>query len=74
MLEERDLYLDKYHSIRIVDSREENLRDVADDYKKRSNITAPRCNFYMKEGKGLIKRDCLVYIPHLKRGVIFGLV
>ena len=53
---------------------EENLRDVADDDKERSNIPALMCYFYMKGREGFIKRDCLVSIPHPKRGDIFGLV
>ena len=68
VLEERDLGLYYKHGIKMMDSREEHWRYVAEDDKDRGKPHYLRWYFYTKDKDDLINRKFFVFDMHLKGG------
>ena len=72
VLEEWYTDLNYEENTRISDSREEHLRDVAEDGEDRSKIRALRWDVYTRYKENLIMKKLLVAVLHPKYGNIFG--
>ena len=68
--EERDPDLNQKEDIRLDEIWEEHWRDISQEGDDKKNIHALRWEVYVKEKKGLIKREFLLSVPHPKGGGI----
>ena len=75
--EERYTDLNEEEDIIMKDSRQDNWRmqrEVAEDDQDKRNVHALKWDVHTREKQELIKREFLVFVPHLKGGKCFGLV
>ena len=71
VVEERDPDLNEMEDIRFDEIREDNWRDIAEDYDDKKKIHVLRWNVYVKEKEELITREFSVSVPHSKGKTIF---